>query len=260
MPTAPLKNMMYDTLAAYYDALVGDPEATEDWVDWVESWKPGRDFLELACGTGEITGKLAENHHVDALDLAPHMVETAKKKFPDISFEVRDMRDLSGYGLYDAVGCFCDSFNYLTEEADVKAFFDEAASHLKDGGLFFFDTHSQDRIGEFAEGYEEAGSFEDGTDVQWEISTTPEGLLYQDFAFYQPEQTMTEHHIQRVYDPAWLSSLLEKDFDILDIRTDFTEPGVVEGEKIFFVCRRKKRPEGSRSENQTEDKETEDKE
>ncbi len=236
--------MIYDTLAAYYDALVKDPQATEAWVKWIESFHPGPEFLELACGTGEITRKLAENHQLTALDLAGHMVEEARAKDPDgaIRYLVQDMRDLSNLPVYDAVGCFCDSFNYLLEEEEVRAFFKEVSRHLKEGGLFFFDTHSLDRISEFEEdeAYVEAGSFEDGTDVQWEISSTSDGLIFQDFAFYLPDgTTASEHHIQRVYDPDWLAEALEQDFEILDVTTDWESEGIQEGEKYFFVCRKK---------------------
>ena len=210
---------------------------------WVESFHPGKQFLELACGTGEITNRLAKNHEMSALDLADHMVEAARKKDPEnqIRFSVQDMRDLSGLGIFDAIGCFCDSFNYLLTEKEAEDFFEECAAHLKTDGLFFFDTHSLDRIEEFAgeDAYSEAGVFDDGTGVQWEISSTPEGLIYQDFAFYLPDETVTEHHIQRVYDPGWLIEVLEKNFEILSLSTDWETEGIGEGEKYFFVCRKK---------------------
>lgn len=235
--------MIYDVLAGYYDQLVGDEEAVSCWTDWVESFHPGNTFLELACGTGEITSRLAENHMITALDLAPHMVEAARKKpgAEDIEYLVGDMRDLSGLPVYDAIGCFCDSFNYLLEKEEVQAFFETVSAHLKPGGLFFFDSHGMDRIEEFAgeNAYEEAGQFEDGTGVQWQISSTPDGLIYQDFAFYLPDQTVTEHHMQRVYDPEWLSEQLSPNFEILSLTTDWETEGAGEGEKYFFVCRKK---------------------
>lgn len=75
----------YETLGHYYDALVKDEEASRQWVDWIESFHPGRRFLELACGSGEITEMLTENHEVTALDLSQAMLERAAEKDPDLS-------------------------------------------------------------------------------------------------------------------------------------------------------------------------------
>ena len=84
--------MMYNTLARYYDALVKDDEATKAYVDWIESFHPGKKMLELACGSGEITERLARvGHRLDALDLSADMVEQAKQKDPErlIGFSVQ---------------------------------------------------------------------------------------------------------------------------------------------------------------------------
>ena len=48
-----------------------------------------------------------------------------------------------------------------------------------------------------------------------------------------------EHHIQRVYDPIWLSDTLSKYFDVLKVTTDFDIEGIAPGEKYFYVCRKK---------------------
>lgn len=232
----------YETLGHYYDALVKDEEASRQWVDWIESFHPGRRFLELACGSGEITEMLTENHEVTALDLSQSMLERAAEKDPDkkVTFLKQDMRDLSALGQFDAIGCFCDSINYLVEDQEMRDFFKEVASHLEAGGLFLFDSHGLDRLDEFAEDYEEAGEFDDGTQVQWLISADEE-MIYQDFAFYLPDgRTIQEHHMQRVYDPEDLKDWLhEAGFEVLDLRGDFGEAPLAECEKYFFACRKK---------------------
>ena len=48
-----------------------------------------------------------------------------------------------------------------------------------------------------------------------------------------------EQHIQRVYDPMWVKEQLEAlAFDV-KIITDFTFDGIQEGEKLFYICRKK---------------------
>ena len=240
MQTVSTRSMIYNTLAAYYDQLVADPEAYDAWTEWVNKFSPAGTFLELACGSGEITHRLAKTHQMSAMDLSAAMVAEAAKKDLDmeIEFSTGDMRDLSSYGKYDAIGCFCDSFNYLLDPADVKSLFKQAAEHLNDGGWFLFDTHSMDRLEEFAQDYEEAGTFDDGTQVQWTIAAMDE-CIFQDFAFYFPDRTVQEHHMQRVYDPEFLMSLLDEDFEVVDVCTDWEAPGIAPGEKYFFACRKK---------------------
>lgn len=235
------KSMIYDTLASYYDALVKDEEASRMWVDWIESRITPCDVLELACGSGEITEMLAKDGFtVDALDLSSEMIEQARQKDVDhaIRFYCQDMRDLSNFSKYHAIFCLCDSFNYILEKEEVEAFFEEVAKHLEEEGIFFFDTHSLDRIDEFKEEYNETGSFED-CDYQWSI-TSEEDIIYQDFAFYLANgKIIQEHHMQRVYEPAFLEAALTKYFEIEKITTDFDQEGICPGEKYFYICRKK---------------------
>lgn len=233
--------MIYQTLADYYDALVQDDEATQAWVDWILSFVQQGDFLELACGSGEITTELGKSFSMTAMDLSSEMVERAKEKegAKAIQWKTGDMRHLDEYGQYDVIGCFCDSINYILEKDEIESMFEQCAQHLNSDGWFLFDTHSLDRLEEFKESYEETGTFKDGMDVQWVI-TSEEDFIYQDFAFYYPERTLQEHHIQRVYDPNWLKEVLEKWFTIVSIKTDFDEEGIVPGEKYFFACQKKR--------------------
>jgi SAM-dependent methyltransferase len=231
---------MYSTLADYYDALVGDDEAVQEWVSWIDTFAPKGSFLELACGSGEITLQLAKTRKVEALDLSQNMVDHARSKDAEgrIAFHCCNMLDLSGFGTYDAVGCFCDSINYLLEDSQMETFFKECADHLKPGGILLFDTHSLDRIEEFEEGYDEAGQFEDGTQVQWLISSEND-LIYQDFTFYFEDEVLIEHHLQRVYTPKQLEKWIEPYFTTLSIKTDFDTEGIAPGEKYFYALQKK---------------------
>ena len=233
--------MIYNKLASYYDALVKDDEATKCWVDWIEKACKPTTLLELACGSGEITLALSKDgYEVSALDLSERMVMCAKKKDIDnrIQFSVQDMKDLHNLSTFDVITCLCDSFNYILTKEEVVHFFDEVYNHLNKEGLFFFDTHSLDRLIEFETEYNETGSFDD-CDYQWSIMAEDE-RVYQDFAFYLPDgQIIQEHHIQRVYHPEWLEEELKKRFEIEKITTDFDLDGICEGEKYFYICRKK---------------------
>lgn len=229
---------IYETLGRYYDALVKDDQAADQWVDWIESFHPGKTVLELACGSGEITERLAKQHDVTALDLSQNMIDAAKAKpgSENITFLQGDMRDLSGLSRFDMIGCFCDSFNYLEDKDEVRAFLKEVRAHLNEGGLFLFDSHSLCRLDEFAEEYEEAGEFDDGVQVQWVI-TAQDDKIYQDFAFYFDDRTVEEHHMQTVFSDTDLKEMLEEDFEILQFSGDFNEAPLEDSEKYFIACK-----------------------
>lgn len=232
--------MMYELLAHVYDALVKDDEATACWVELIKAHIPGKELLELACGSGEITIALAkEGYHVHASDLSYDMIEEAKKKegSEQVAWSVMDMCDLHMDTCYDGILCLCDSFNYLLKEEQVRALFQGAFHHLKDAGVFLVDMHSMDRLTEFEEEYNEAGHVKD-LEYQWTI-TSEEDRIYQNFAFYDSAGRVTlEQHEQRVYEPAWiLAELKEAGFQV-EIFTDFTHAGICAGEKQFYICRK----------------------
>ena len=233
--------MMYGTLAQFYDALVKDEEATQAWVALIEEYVNGKEVLELACGSGEITIALAKDgYHVTGTDISAEMLQAAKKKKDHdlVDGKVMDMCDFQVDVSYDGILCLCDSFNYLLKKEQVQKLFTQVKSHLTKDGVFIMDMHSMDRLLEFAEEYNEAGRI-DHHEYQWTIQTI-EDCIYQNFAFYdEAGRVSLEQHIQRVYDPMWVKEQLEAlDFDV-KIITDFTFDGIQEGEKLFYICRKK---------------------
>jgi uncharacterized protein YceH (UPF0502 family) len=59
----------------------------------------GRPVADVGCGPGQITAHLrTAGAAVTGIDLAPGMVEEARRRFPDIPFEVGDLRSLPPRG------------------------------------------------------------------------------------------------------------------------------------------------------------------
>lgn len=232
--------MMYHTLAHYYDALVKDEEATKAWVDVIETYMPKGKVMELACGSGEITIELAKRgYSMFASDLSMDMIEAAKQKAGSecIQWSCMDMCVFDDTQTYDGILCLCDSFNYVLKEEQVMTMFQQVYQHLHQGGVFIMDMHSLDRLAEFEEEYNEAGSV-DGREYQWTIFRE-EDCIYQNFAFYDEDgRSELEQHIQRVYDPMYIDQILKTCGFQTKIITDFTEDGICPGEKQFFICRK----------------------
>ena len=90
----------YDAVAAAYaDQLADELPALlfERWLlDRVVDHAAGGPVVEAGCGPGHVTAYLAEGG-ADALglDLSPGMVDEARRRFPDGSYEVGDLRRLT---------------------------------------------------------------------------------------------------------------------------------------------------------------------
>jgi trans-aconitate methyltransferase len=58
--------------------------------------KPGERILDLGCGTGHLTAKIAANgSQVTGIDQSAEMIQEARAAYPALRFEVMDARDLS---------------------------------------------------------------------------------------------------------------------------------------------------------------------
>lgn len=66
--------------------------------------RPGERVLDLGCGTGQLTARIAESGvSVVGIDNAPSMIEQARKNYPSLTFEVADARDFHFPEPFDAI-------------------------------------------------------------------------------------------------------------------------------------------------------------
>ncbi|HWB09634.1 MAG TPA: methyltransferase domain-containing protein [Pirellulales bacterium] len=66
--------------------------------------QPGERILDLGCGTGHLTAKIADaGADVLGIDASSAMVEQARRNFPGVSFEVADARGFRPDRPFDAV-------------------------------------------------------------------------------------------------------------------------------------------------------------
>jgi 2-polyprenyl-3-methyl-5-hydroxy-6-metoxy-1,4-benzoquinol methylase len=247
--------MSYEKFAYLYDELMQDAPY-EQWVRFVKGklekyGVEGRSLLDLACGTGELSVRFAKDgFQVTGVDLSGDMLRVAQEKAGTqglaIPFYQQDMAELEGLGLFDIIGVFCDSLNYLPSEETVIQTFSNAFHHLKKNGIFIFDVHSIYKISHlFLE--QTFAMNEDHLAYIWnsfpgEYSNSVEHELS---FFVLDDQSgkydrFDELHYQRTFSIEQYSSWLkEAGFEILEINADFEaripEP---ESERIFFIARK----------------------
>lgn len=145
----------FDQFAAEYAQRFMDMNAYSDSInrfcDCVGNDQPK--ILELGCGPGNVTRLLKSRFpesQIIALDLAPQMIEIARKQLPDVDFRVMDVRDISTIQEnFDAVMCsFCLPF---LSKSDTEKLIADCAGRLVAGGVLYVST---------MEGNEERAGFE----------------------------------------------------------------------------------------------------
>lgn len=66
----------------------------------------GKSLLDVGCGLGDFYGWLKERYHnirYTGIDIAPSMIKTASKKYPEVSFKVKDILEIKREKAYDYV-------------------------------------------------------------------------------------------------------------------------------------------------------------
>ena len=139
----------YSVFAHIYDKMM-DNIPYEEWKDYLLRMmyryrvSPSASIAELGCGTGTMTGLLAEEgFDVMGLDLSSDMLEEARAKYPDISFVEADMRDFKLPEKKDIIISLCDSINYVLTTEDLAKTFSSVRENLSEGGIFIFDLKTR---------------------------------------------------------------------------------------------------------------------
>lgn len=142
----------YTGFAEVYDIFM-DNVPYDEWADYLYRILQGygiRDglVLDLGCGTGNLTVRLAEKgYDMTGVDASPEMLEIAMDKKResgyDILYLLQDMREFELYGTVRAVVSACDSINYITEPDELEQVFRLVNNYLDSAGIFVFDFNTE---------------------------------------------------------------------------------------------------------------------
>ncbi|UII54948.1 class I SAM-dependent methyltransferase [Cytobacillus spongiae] len=249
--------MSYGDFAYIYDELMSHVPY-DQWVKLVKdkqekySINEGNQLLDLACGTGELSIRFAnEGFAVTGIDLSEDMLAVAHSKAMEhqqsIQFLQQDMSELEGLDQFDIIGIFCDSLNYLQTEEQVTQTFKSVFNYLKDGGLFIFDVHSVFKVMQVFMNQTFALNDEEISYIWHSYQGEHPNSVEHDLTFFVfDEETGSynrydELHFQRTFPiqvyEAWLKEI---GFELLDITADFENtPPQTQSERIFFTLRKR---------------------
>ena len=205
--------------------------------------------LELGCGTGSMTERLAmAGYDMIGSDLSPDMLEIAMEKKDasglNILYLLQDMREFELYGTVRAIVSVCDSMNYILEEEDLLQVFRLANNYLDPGGMFIFDLNTTKKyrdMGEttIAENREEASFiWENYFDEEEKINEYDLTLFIRDEEDGRFDR-FEEFHEQRAYSLTEIGELIrESGMELIAMYDAFThEPATEECERVYVIAR-----------------------
>jgi SAM-dependent methyltransferase len=243
--------MAYESLAFAYDGLTQDIDypAVLDFFESVLS-SHGRavdSVLDLACGTGSMSLLLAKKgYRVLAADISEEMLTVAQQKSAQVPdnppfFICQPMQRLRlPYGV-DAVCCFLDSLNYVTDPKDCRSAIERVYKALNPGGVFFFDINTPYKL----RGLNGQVFLDENPDSYcvWRVEFEEETrLCYYGIDLFRKQKALWERsfeqHCEYAYEPEELLCWLrEAGFSHVELYGDLRmESPTAEEQRIYFAA------------------------
>ena len=246
--------MAYGEFANIYDELIYEDinydKVAEKIIDLcTENNVSFEDYLDLACGTGNVAIKVAKYFkNTYAVDLSDDMLNVAFDKFKKNKIKAKvicqDMCELSLNKKFNLITSVLDSTNYITEDEGLFEYFGRVYDHLKENGLFIFDINSYYKLSTVL-GNNIYTYSSDDIFYTWENSFEEEILnmfltffVKQDKGLYEKFE---EEHFERAYKEEYIEQVLDKcGFKLLKKFSGYSEQKVDENsERILYVVNKK---------------------
>ncbi|AGF57150.1 MULTISPECIES: class I SAM-dependent DNA methyltransferase [Clostridium] len=242
--------MAYKEFATIYDELIYEDinydKIAEKVVNLCKENNVNFDnYLDLACGTGNVAIKVAKYFNsLYAVDLSDEMLNMAFEKFKKNKIKAKvicqDMSELSLNKKFDLITSVLDSTNYITETEALENYFLKVNEHLSENGLFIFDINSYYKLSTVLGNniytyssddvfYTWENSFEDDiVNMFLTFFVKQENNLYEKFE---------EEHFERAYSEEYIEDILKKcQFKILNKFEGYSNEKVKENsERILYV-------------------------
>ncbi len=146
--------MSYEKFSRYYDLVMGDRSDAARYIAGLiaDHMPDAKTVLEIACGTGTISGKLSASYEVTGLDWSKPMLALARKKLPHVRLFRQDMTSFRIGRRFDVIVCAFDSINHLLRFNDWERTVHSVKRHLNTGGIFIFDVNTLGKLQRLTEG------------------------------------------------------------------------------------------------------------
>ena len=251
--------MTYRQLASLYDFLMADAPYDE-WADFTERFmnkklaKQQIKILDLGCGTGQVTWRLAKRgYQMTGVDLSDDMLTEAAtiamEKNLNIQWLQQDITELEGLAGFDLVTSYCDVINYITDQDKLASAFERIYHSLNQDGFFLFDVHSMKYVKNEMVDQLFSEVYDDLAYIWFCYPGEHEGEMTHELTFFLEEsgkyQRFDEFHHQRTYPvTTYVQMLHDIGFKEIKLFADFQHEPItdhhfeIEGDRIFFACRK----------------------
>ncbi|WP_090081272.1 class I SAM-dependent DNA methyltransferase [Lentibacillus persicus] len=244
--------MAYNQLAHYYDFLMRDAPY-DKWHDFTnemirEAGQSVESIVDLGCGTGEITTRLAKSgYQMTGVDFSSDMLSVAEQRGAKENLQIQwlqqDLLSLSGVENQDMAISYCDVVNYITEEDKLRKLFKNAADSLKSGGLFIFDVHSLNHVRHNLVNETFAEVYEDISYIWFCFEGEQDGEMYHDLTFFASDgdkySRFDETHHQRTFSVELYRRLLQENgLAVQHLAADFSLNKKIDedAERLFITA------------------------
>lgn len=242
----------YTSFAQVYDLFMDDVPYQE-WCAYVTSFLQEYQItegliLDLGCGTGSLTEKLAEKgYDMIGVDYSDDMLEIAMDKRTasglNILYLQQDMREFELYGTVKAVISICDSINYLLDYGDLVKVFSLVNTYLDPKGIFLFDLNTEYKYEILLADNTIAEAREDSSFIWDNYYDEEERINEYDLTLFIKEsdnlyRRYTETHYQRCYSLEEVKkALMESGLTFVAAYDAFTrEPVRDNSERIYLLA------------------------
>lgn len=239
----------YKEFAVIYDELINSDIDYNTWADKIMDICnkyniEEADYLDLACGTGNLTLKIAKNFkRAWAVDLSEQMLTEAEGKLRSAGIKAKlvcqDICNLKLNSKFDLITCCLDSTNYITEDEDIKLYFKGVYDHLKDNGLFIFDINSYNKLTEVLGNNTFTFDNEEVVYI-WE-NFLEDDIVCMNLTFFVKEENnyrrFDEEHSERAYKEEYLDKIIkETGFSVIEKLNNYESIAIEkECERIVYV-------------------------
>lgn len=137
---------LYADLSGYYDQFCAEVDYAEQCAFAERAFlgfaaSGGRDYLDLACGTGQHLLDMQRRGFVaTGLDNSSQMLEQAQHRCPDATMLLCDIAAFEQVAQFDLITCLLYSIHYSHPLASVASTLRCAWLALKPGGVFIFNA------------------------------------------------------------------------------------------------------------------------
>lgn len=204
-------NVPYDEIAEYYSGLI-------------RGLTDGRRLLDMGCGTGNLTVRLAKaGFETIGQDVSVDMLTYAAQKSSKVRWICQSMTETELGEPVDVIISTLDSINHLPERSDIAECFRRASENLNTGGIFAFDVNTvykhREVLGDNTFVYDV-----DGVYCVWQNEYVPEDnrvSIELDLFFEEEDGSYTrgfeEFSEIALENDEYLSLLEESGFEIVDV-------------------------------------------